>query len=204
MRFDFVGDTQKGILNYLYTVVFNRDNEKYFNEVNTYATSSLGILTSYAIDFNPENYWHAEDFKPVGEYIVIYFKSYRIRMTGFSITSSQLDPDYWVCHPKNWGFDASNDNFTWEHQINYTDASGYLNRKGATEYVGWNYGTYQYFRIMNTGPQYDTKGKNSMDLSQVEFFGDLLNLYDISESSSRRFCINSNLNIIVYISIIIL
>ena len=177
MRFDFIDNTTKGILYYLKNEKFKGNDDKYFEEVKTYATSTYNLHSSqYAIDFDPEKYWHADDFKKIGtQYIVIYLESYYIRLTGFSITSSQLEPDFWVCHPKNWGFDASNDNETWENQVNYTDTSDYMNRKGATKYVGWNFGVYKYFRIMNTGEQYDTQNKNSMDLSQVEFFGDLLN-----------------------------
>ena len=177
MRFDFVGDTQKGILYHLKNDLFAGDSVKYYEEVQTYATSSADAIynATNAIDFIDGTYWHAKDGKDIGtEYIVIYLKSYYISLSGFSITSSNYTEDKLICHPKNWGFDASNDNVTWEHQINYTDTSGYMNRTRATEYVGWNYGIYKYFRITNTGEQYDGGNKNAMDLAQVEFFGDLL------------------------------
>ena len=181
MRFDFTGDTQKGILFHLHSEL---TLEQYFAEVITEhsSKSGTGYESQKAIDFNSETYWHSRDFAPVGEYLILYLKSYYVNPIGFSITSSMNEPGDGVCHPKNWGFDASNDKKTWVHQINYTDQSGYLNRYAATEFVSWNYGTYKYFRFMVTGSQYDNENKNAIDLAQIELFGDLLS------AIPRKYC----------------
>ena len=116
---------------------------------------------------------------PVGHYIVVYLKDYYINMKGYSITSSKNQPGELITHPKNWGLYASLDNINWENRVNYTDANGNMNRYFASAYFGWDYGIYKYFRLTITGEQYDIYKKNSIDLNQIEFFGDLLTSDDL-------------------------
>ena len=180
---EFKGDTQNGILKYLYNKYTNKD--EYYEEVIASANSIAD--PKYSIDFNLENYWHAIDYQDIGNYIVFCFKHYYINIKGFAITSAKYEPHPGACHPKNWGFDASNNNNTWMHQVNYTDVNNNMNRPYASGYFGWDYGIYKYFRFMITGEQYDGQGKNSIDLNQIEFFGDLIpdnKLYLFLESKS--------------------
>ena len=193
MRFDYKGDNENGILRYFYDKL---SNDEYNNEVCTYSNSINDPLqlSEYAVDFDHSKYWHAVDSTDLDKYIVIYLKHYLIKLTGFSITSSPINPNNVICHPKNWGFDASIDNATWENRINYTDSNNQMNRYLASGHYSWNFGTYKYFRFMITGEQYDNVNKYSIDLNQIEFFGDLLeNPEDIISCwKKRRF----NLNII--------
>ena len=171
MSFYYQGDTRNGILKYLYDKYTNKD--EYYKQVLTHATSCAGD-PKFAIDFNFDKYWHAVDFDKIGNYIVIYLKDYYINIKGFALTSSKHGANTGSCHPKNWGFDASNNNDTWENQVNYTDANNNMFRPYASGYFGWDYGTYKYFRFMITGEQYDGQEKYSIDLNQIEFFGDLI------------------------------
>ena len=112
MKFEFTGDTQNGILKYL----FNTYRNDYQNQVLSYSTSQgVGYESTCATDFNPLSYWHIIDHSPIGQYLVIYLPNYYIKMDGYSITTSHFDASDETSHPKNWGFDASNDNETWFH-----------------------------------------------------------------------------------------
>ena len=171
MKFEFSGDTQNGILKYL----FNTYRNDYQNQVLSYSTSQgVGYESTCATDFNPLSYWHIIDHSPIGQYLVIHLPNYYIKMDGYSITTSRFDASDGTAHPKNWGFDASNDNETWFHQRNISDTTEIMNHANATIYVPWNFGTYKYFRLMMTGEQHDKQGKNGCDITQVEFFGELL------------------------------
>ena len=184
-EFVFTGDTQNGILKYLFDSLSEED---YFNEATTYASmNSANHIGKCAIDFDSNSYWHAIDYQQEETFIVISLKSYYIKIKGFTITSSNLEASG-ICHPKNWGFDASNDNRTWHHRVLYTDTNNNMNRKLASGYFGWDYGTFKYFRFLNTGEQYDGQGKRSIDLGQIEFFGTLLtHLDDISKCLHTSF-----------------
>ena len=168
-NFHYNGQNQSGILNYFY----KNHTEKYYENVKTFASSIYsGHPPEMAIDFDDNTYWHAKDFENVGNYFVVYLKNYYIKLEGYSIQTSNIDPASGVCHPKNWGFDASIDNITWEHQVNITD-DGSMNKRLASRYIRWSHGTYKYFRFMITGEQYDGQNKNSFDLNQIELFGTL-------------------------------
>ena len=156
-------------------------DEQYYNEVLTYPSSinEPTMVGKNAIDFDNNTYWVAKSRSPIGEYIIFYFPNYYIKMSGYAIRTSKLKPSIGICHPKNWGFDASYDNKSWVHQVNYTDTYNKLNQSHVTEFVGWNYGTYKYFRFMITGEQHDQTHKNDIDLARIEFFGDLLRYREI-------------------------
>ena len=49
-----------------------------------------------------------------------------------------------------------------------------MNQYFRTMFVSWNYGTYKYIILMNTGSHHDLHNLNAFDLSQIEFFGELL------------------------------
>ena len=168
-EFIFTGDTQNGILKYFHEFLTETE---YYNEITTSSYPQHGT-PQRAIDFNNDTYWHGQE-KMVGSYLVISIKSYYVKIKGFSITSSNLNPGIGICHPKNWGFDASNDKINWHHQVNYTDTNNDMNKRLASAYFEWDFGTFKHFRIMNTGEQHDGQGKLSMDLSQIEFFGTLI------------------------------
>ena len=167
------GDNMSGILKHFYT----SNIEKYFDIVKTYTTSEHDnrYISKYAIDFDDNNYWHAKENDKRGNYLVIYLRDYYIKLKGYSIKTSVVGPGTGTAHPKNWGFDASLDNRTWEHQENITD-DGTMNNILASRYLKWSYGTYKYFRLMITGSQYDSYDKNSIDLNQIELFGKLITL----------------------------
>ena len=171
MKFEFTGDTQSGIFRYFWET----SRDEYFDIVKTYATSmySSQYKPEFAITFDTTSYWHAKEYDPIGNYIVVYLPNFYINIYGYSITSSHNNPSDGVCHPKNWGFDASNDNITWENQVNFSDIGNSMNVASASKFVGWCHGTYKYFRIMITGPAYDIYNKNSIDLRQIELFGEL-------------------------------
>ena len=170
----FNGDTLNGIFRSFYDQYWEKN--EYFERVLTYTDSehSNEYSSKYAVDFDINTYWHSKDYDPIGHYIVVYLRDYYINIKGFSITSSQMEPGPDVTHQKNWGFDASLDNDTWENAVNFTDANGDMKRKMASAYFGWDYGIYKYFRLTITGEQYDTQKKNSIDLNQIELFGDIL------------------------------
>ena len=170
MIFEYKNDTQNGILRYLYNTTKN-----YEEEVLTSATSEIRTHESnLSVDFNSTSYWHATDYSPIGEYIVVYFPNYFLKLSGYSITTSFYQPAYDVTHPKNWGFDASNDNKTWNNQINISDPTKMMNKAFASIFIPWSFGIYKYYRIMMTGEQHDQMKKNQCDIAQIEFFGELL------------------------------
>ena len=172
INFPYKGQNQSGILKYFYT----NYSEKYNEIVKVYASSTNNAFqtTEMAIDFDDNKYWHAKDNEKIGNYFVVYLKNYYVKLDGYSIQTSNLDPASGICHPKNWGFDASIDNITWEHQVNITD-DGSMNKRLASRYIRWSHGTYKYFRVMITGEQYDGQNKNSLDLNQIELFGKITN-----------------------------
>ena len=172
MKISYKGNALNGILRYL----FDKNREEYLTIVKTYASSvhDSNYLPINVINFaDDDKLWHAKDFENIGNYIVVYLPNYCIKLEGYSIQTSNIGPSSTTCHPKNWGFDASNDNRTWNHQVNITD-DGTMNEALATRYIKWSHGTYKYFRLMITGQQHDTKMKNSLDLNQIEFFGTLI------------------------------
>ena len=175
MRFEFTGDTQSGILRHFWET----RRSEYSDIVKTYATSIYSSLykPEIAITFDATSYWHAKEYDPIGHYIVDYLPKFYVNVYGYSITTSNLSPSDNICHPKNWGFDASNDNITWEKQVNFSDIGDSMNSANASKFVGWCHGTYKYFRIMITGPAYDIYNKNSIDLRQIELFGELTSHY---------------------------
>ena len=197
MRFDYVGDTQKGILSHLKETL---GDAQYYQEVLTYTSSNNGDYTygKLSIDFDNKTYWVAKSKKQIGEYIIFHFPNYFIKMSGYSIRTSHLKPGYGICHPKNFGFDASNDNETWIHQVNYTDINNHLNKSEVTEFIGWNFGTFKYFRFMITGEQHDDSGKHVIDLAQIEFFGDLLTH---KENLSKVLIIQCKFNFMLFVII---
>ena len=171
MYIPYIGQNLNGILKYLY----DNNNNNYLDIVKTYASSnhSDDNLPVNAINFaNDNKYWHAKDNDEIGNYIVVYLKNYYINLEGYSIQTSNFNFKG-ACHPKNWGFDASNDGKKWVHQANITD-DGTMNKSLASRYIGWSHGTYKYFRLMITGEQYDGWNKNSIDLNQIELFGTFL------------------------------
>ena len=170
MHIPYTGENLTGILKYLY----DADKDSYFDIVKTYATSNYSAdhYPIYAINFTENRYWHAKEKQNIGQYFVVYLNNYYIKLEGYSIQTSYYKPGSGVCHPKNWGFDASNDGKKWEHQVNITD-DGTMNKALASRYIGWSHGTYRYFRLMVTGQQYDEQGKYSLDLNRIEFFGTL-------------------------------
>lgn len=181
--FEYSDDTQNGILRYFY----DNYNSQYESIVKVYSTSDYTGNTPFmAIDFNLATFWHAQEFLPFGEYFVIYLKDFYIRLSGYSVMTSNVGTASYVCHMKNWGFDASNDNKTWVHQVNITDDSS-LNVGSGKKYFGWKHGTYKYFRIMTTGHQYDNMQKNAFDLAQIELFGTLMrNIRDMCVSCNCK------------------
>ena len=171
MYIPYTGQNLNGILKFIY----DTNNANYFDIVRTCTSSnhSDNYLPVNAINFaNDNKYWHAKVKDKIGNYFVVYLKNYYINLEGYSIQTSNISPASGICHPKNWGFDASNDGKKWEHQANITD-DGTMNKALASRYVGWSHGTYKYFRLMITGEQYDGKGKKSLDLNQIELFGTL-------------------------------
>ena len=171
MYFPYVGQNLNGILKHLY----DTKKDSYFDIVKAYATSndSNNFLPVNAINFvNNNKYWHAKERENIGHYFVVYLNNYYINLEGYSIQTTNFNPASGVCHPKNWGFDASNDGKKWEHQANITD-DGTMNKALASRYIGWSHGTYKYFRLMITGQQHDGEGKLSIDLNQIELFGTL-------------------------------
>ena len=168
-NFPYNGQNQSGILNYFHT----NYNENYYEIVKAFASSTFSDHPpEKAIDFDEKTYWHANDYENIGNYLVVYLKNYYIKLDGYSIQTTNFTPQVGICHPKNWGFDASNNNRKWEHQVNITD-DGSMNKRLASRYIRWSHGTYKYFRIMITGEQYDGNGKRSIDLNQIELFGTL-------------------------------
>ena len=127
--FPYKGDPKNGIFKYFY----DNNNSQYYELVK--ATASSSNETAYmALDFT-SNYWHASDYHSPGTYIVFYLRDYFVKLLGYSITTSNLEPAYGICHPKNWGLDASNDMTTWVHQVNVTDEKEEMNHYGASKYV---------------------------------------------------------------------
>ena len=123
-----------------------------------------------------------------------------MKLQGYSITSSSFSPASGVCHPKNWGLDASYDMIKWYHQENITDYNGEMNKYAATKYFPWNHGVYRYFRLMNTGPQHDGVNKYSMDLAHFELFGTLL-IYHFNSCNNKRRGISFSISFTVIIMI---
>ena len=165
--FPYRGNTTNGIFNYFY----ENNNSKYLELVKVNA-SARNERAKYALDFT-NNYWNAGTVSS-GSYIIFYLRDYFVKLRGYSLTTSNLDPGTRICHPKNWGFDASNDMVNWHHQVNITDTEEIMNHKGASNYFSWSHGIYRYFRVMNTGIQHGGYGLYSIDLLHFELFGTLL------------------------------
>ena len=134
--FAYKDDTKNGIFKYFY----DNYNSQYYDLVKTTASSNNGYAQR-ALDYT-SNYWHVEDYKGPGSYIIFYLSDYFVKLQGYSITSSNINPASGICHPKNWGLDASYDMVKWVHQVNITDDKGEMNKYASTKYFSWSHGTY--------------------------------------------------------------
>ena len=157
-----------GLLHYL----FIKNRNWYFENIKTNATSIYEIEnhnqnfdSKNAIDFDDDKYWTSKEIDDEEQFWELQLP-FPINITSYVIQSWEGS-----CHPKSWGFAASNDGITFENRENYTDEDNSMNFSYSHANIEYNYGFYQYFRLYVTNISYcDNK---RFDLNQFELYGSM-------------------------------
>ena len=186
--FKFRGSNTLGILEYLHDTYKNDYSNYVFADGSSSYSKSNDFM--HAIDFNTGTYWICKKNSELGQYISIHFPKNMIEIKGYFIQTSYYAAG--ACHPKQWTFDASNDNISWVHSKETIDENSKMNGNYNWMYVPYNKGIFQHFRITVTGKSYCSGDfENGMDVNQIELFG---TLYPLNYVKPKQISCRTNIN----------
>jgi hypothetical protein len=116
--------------------------------------------------------WWATGGKEIDHYVMIDFKDYRIRPSGYSVKvhSSSWQRGLFV---KSWRFEGSSDGTAWQALDSHTDSSVLSGNDREVSFACQSPSQFRFIRFLMIGR--NSSGTRSLSLQRLEVFGELIN-----------------------------
>ena len=174
MKFSPIGNSLKGIINYIYPIY--KDNYDKIVTVQPSSTSgketnwrSEALIIPTRTSTQMCDSW-ASDAVP-NSWFMVHFHKHLISISHYSMRTQS---NHSVDHPKSWKIEGSLDGENWnpiDSKNNYPELDG---PNLLRTFKVTNKGRYSYFKVTQTDVNNDDH--NDFDLSKIEFFGTLVDL----------------------------